>query len=100
MPGHEQQSAILRLIACYRPAEERKLLEGGNFRLTHIPCDWSLNRSRSLVGRGEKACAGNSSYELKSIRPRTKCFLQVENYHGMCIIANSGSLTREPTERL
>ena len=47
MPGHEQQSAILRLIACYRPAEERKLLEGGNFRLTHIPYDWSLNRSRS-----------------------------------------------------
>ena len=47
VPGHEQQSVILRFITRYRPAEDQQLLEGGNFRLTHIPYDWSLNRPRS-----------------------------------------------------
>jgi hypothetical protein len=47
VPGHEQQSAILRFIARYRPAEDQKLLLGGDYRLTHLPYDWSLNRSRS-----------------------------------------------------
>jgi hypothetical protein len=47
VPGHEQQSVILRFITRYRPAEDQQLLEGGNFRLTHLPYDWSLNRPRS-----------------------------------------------------
>jgi hypothetical protein len=47
VPGHEKQSAILRFIARYRPAEDQKLLLGGDYRLTHLPYDWSLNRSRS-----------------------------------------------------
>ena len=47
LPGHEQQSVILRFITRYRPAEDQQLLEGGNFRLTHLPYDWSLNRPRS-----------------------------------------------------
>ena len=47
VPGHEQQSVILRFITRYRPAEDQQLLEGGNFRLTHLPYDWSLNRPQS-----------------------------------------------------
>lgn len=46
VPGHGKQSAILRFIARYRPAEEQQLLLGGNYRLIHLPYDWSLNRSR------------------------------------------------------
>jgi hypothetical protein len=47
VPGHAQQSAILSFIARYRPAEEQQLLLGGDYRLIHLPYDWSLNRSRS-----------------------------------------------------
>jgi hypothetical protein len=44
VPGHENDSAVLRFIARHRPAEERQLLLGGDYRLTDLPYDWDLNR--------------------------------------------------------
>ncbi|TVS05761.1 MAG: DUF547 domain-containing protein [Cyanobium sp. PLM2.Bin73] len=44
VPGHESESAVLRFIAGHRPAEEQELLLGGDYRLTHLPYNWDLNR--------------------------------------------------------
>ncbi|MEX1315857.1 MAG: DUF547 domain-containing protein [Synechococcaceae cyanobacterium] len=44
VPGHESESAVLHFIARHRPAAERQLLLGGDYRLTHLPYNWDLNR--------------------------------------------------------
>lgn len=44
VPGHGKQSAVLRFIARYRPAEERALILGGNYRFAYLPYNWDLNR--------------------------------------------------------
>ena len=44
VPGHAQQSAVLRFIARYRPAAERDLILGGDYRFAYLPYDWDLNR--------------------------------------------------------
>ena len=44
VPGHKKESAVLHFIARHRPAEERPLLLGGDFRLEYLPYNWSLNR--------------------------------------------------------
>jgi hypothetical protein len=44
VPGHEKESAVLHFIARHRPAEDRSLLLGGDFRLGYLPYNWSLNR--------------------------------------------------------
>jgi hypothetical protein len=47
VPGLEKHSAVLRFIARHRPAEEQKLLLGGNYRLAYLPYNWDLNRQGS-----------------------------------------------------
>lgn len=44
VPGHKKESAVLHFIARHRPAEDRSLLLGGDFRLEYLPYNWSLNR--------------------------------------------------------
>lgn len=44
VPGHEAQSAVLRFIARYRPAAERALILGGDYRFAYLPYNWDLNR--------------------------------------------------------
>jgi len=44
VPGHRKQSAVLRFIARHRPAEERGLILAGDYRLSHLPYNWDLNR--------------------------------------------------------
>jgi hypothetical protein len=44
VPGHEKDSAVLHFIARHRPAEEQKLLLGGDYRLAYLPYNWDLNR--------------------------------------------------------
>jgi Protein of unknown function, DUF547 len=44
VPGHGKESAVLHFIARHRPAEERQLLLGGDYRLGYLPYNWDLNR--------------------------------------------------------
>ncbi|WP_245552514.1 DUF547 domain-containing protein [Cyanobium gracile] len=44
VPGHKKQSAVLRFIARYRPAAERSLILGGDYRFAYLPYNWDLNR--------------------------------------------------------
>ena len=44
VPGHMKASAVLHFIAGHRPAEDRPLLLGGDFRLEYLLYNWSLNR--------------------------------------------------------
>jgi hypothetical protein len=44
VPGHAKQSAVLRFIARYRPAAERDLILGGDYRFAYLPYNWDLNR--------------------------------------------------------
>jgi hypothetical protein len=44
VPGHEKESAVLHFIARHRPAGERQLLLGGDYRLSYLPYNWDLNR--------------------------------------------------------
>lgn len=44
VPGHGKESAVLHFIARHRPAEERQLLLGGDYRLGYLPYNWGLNR--------------------------------------------------------
>jgi len=44
VPGHGKQSAVLRFIARHRPADEQALILAGDYRLTHLPYNWDLNR--------------------------------------------------------
>ncbi|MCT0207241.1 DUF547 domain-containing protein [Synechococcus sp. CS-1332] len=44
VPGHQKQSAVLRFIARHRPAEERALILGGDYRFSYLPYNWDLNR--------------------------------------------------------
>lgn len=46
VPGHQKQSAVLRFIARYLPAQERALILGGNYRFSYLPYNWNLNRQR------------------------------------------------------
>ncbi len=44
VPGHADNSAVLHFIARHRPASERELLLGGDYRLAYLPYSWDLNR--------------------------------------------------------
>ncbi len=44
VPGHDKQSAVLRFIARYVPAQERELILGGDYRFAYLPYNWDLNR--------------------------------------------------------
>ena len=44
VPGHQKQSAVLRFVARYVPAQERALILGGDFRLSYLPYNLDLNR--------------------------------------------------------
>ncbi|WP_323356828.1 DUF547 domain-containing protein [Cyanobium gracile] len=44
VPGHQKQSAVLRFVSRYLPAQESALILGGDYRFSYLPYNWDLNR--------------------------------------------------------